>query len=378
MAFCVDIGWITKTKSELQNVADAAAAAGARQLVDNYATFNLPDQQCREKLIDDAEQQANTFSKLFGGFNGSGEVKSVSILLNDIKYGFTDANGKFNPKYSGYPNTIQVLARRDTSANRPLPLFFASVLGMHEKTLTASASATIYTGLISSFNPYGAAWGDDYSSYGDGFECLMLPVAFDVNYWNQFFAEGISPDGTIHTDGSGNSQIQIYPSPQDAPGNSGLLCIGPETNSTPDYRNWILNGPGGSDLQCLLDNGSLPVSLESPKPWKGSPGLRSTLKTEFEQIIGQPRLLPLFQPASISPYQAASGVGSNATYNIVGFVGVTVTEASGSGANLNISVQPCSVMDPTAVFDPSTVYAAGAQPSKQLKSFTHTGVSFSH
>ena len=383
-AFCVDIGWMTVTKSQLQNAADSAAA-GARQLVDNYGAYSLPTQKNPQKLIDSAKRSANSYSTTYGTYNGAGDVKSLKLRPEDIQTGFTDANGNFNAASTGYPNTVRVVARRDSSANRRLPLFFAPAIGRRDAALTATASATIYSGLITSFDPKGGgesfgkefngggdgAWGEDYENSGEGFNNLLLPVAFDVNDWMNFVATGVSPGGVMAADANGSPQIHIYPSPQQAPGNFGLLCIGPWTNSTPSYREWILNGPSASDVQSLLDAGSCPVSQTSPRPWKGSPGLRTTLRSEFAAIIGQPRLLPLFKPASTKPYQAASGAGSNATYNIVGFAGVMVTKVTGAGNNMDISVQPCGVVDPTAVFDPSTMYPVGAEPVSQWKTFTY-------
>lgn len=387
VAFCVDVGWMTTTKSELQNAADSAASAGARQLVDNYGAYSGSVPSNRQNLINGAEKEATKYSQQFSGHNEAGGVHGLKLLTEDIQFGFTDAAGTFHASsvHPGYPNTVQVLERRDAGANGRLPLFFAGAIGRRDTALTATASSTIYTGLITSFGPpkvvsggtgEGAggdgdgAWGDDYWSDGSGLDCGLLPVAFDVNTWNQFFANGVSPDGVVHADGAGTPEIHIYPSPQQSPGNFGLLCIGTPTNATPDFRNWILNGPSASDLKYLADSGEFPVSQESPKPWKGTPGLRSTLKTDFAAIIGQPRLLPLFKPASAIPYQAASGHGSNTTYDIVGFAGVMVTKVTGSGGNLEICVQPCSVLDPSAVFDPSTIYPAGAEPAKQLKTFT--------
>jgi hypothetical protein len=235
-------------------------------------------------------------------------------------------------------------------------------------------------GVGSTFNPtpsgtsagaYGG-WGNTYGNSGSSFNCTLLPLAFDVNHWNQFLANGTSPDGNVHTDGCGIPQIQVYPSPKNSPGNFGLLDIGAWTNSTPVYSNWVLNGPSATDIQYLVNNGEFPVSMTTPKDWKGSPGLRTALSSSFSQIIGEPRLLPLFQPASQSPYQAASGTGSNTTYAIVGFVGVKVCLVAGSGSNLNISVQPCSVIDPTAVFDSTSVYPLGTAPATQLQAFTIT------
>lgn len=428
IAFAIDIGWITLTRSQLQTTADSATSAAAGQLGENYAAYNIPLQPNKSKLVTTATSDALRYGTLYGSYNRAGNVHSPLILPTDVQFGFTDAGGKYTSSgFTGYPNTVKVVARRDSSANSPLPLFFAPVLGHKYKSLTATSSATIYSGLISGFDPNGGGvsrggaftvgsaaakgtgsgtgstagsgngigsasggasgsgsgsggadgsgsgfgWGEGYGdASGDGFGCTLLPLAFDVNSWTDFLATGQSPDGTIYTNTDGAAQIQVYPNPKNSPGNFGLLCIGHWTNSQTDFADWILNGPSYSDLQTLADSGAFPVSQDSPRSWKGSPGLKSSLSKSFTDIVGQPRLLPLFTPASQNPYQAAAGNGSNTTYNIVGFVGVTVTQVTGNGGNLSISVQPCDVIDPTAVFDPSTVFPLGAEPSSQLRSFT--------
>ncbi len=61
-------------------------------------------------------------------------------------------------------------------------------------------------------------------------------------------------------------------------------------------------------------------------------------------------LIPLFQPVSPLPnYVAANNQGQSATYAIVGFVGVNVTQATSNGSNMVISIQPAAIVDPTAV-----------------------------
>ena len=78
-------------------------------------------------------------------------------------------------------------------------------------------------------------------------------------------------------------------------------------------------------------------------------------------------MIPLFQAAQYPTvangytYLAASGSGQNATYAIVGFVGVVISDASGNGSNMNISVQPTAIIDPTAVLQ--TAMPAGTQSS---------------
>jgi hypothetical protein len=69
-----------------------------------------------------------------------------------------------------------------------------------------------------------------------------------------------------------------------------------------------------------------------------------------------------------SSYVAASGTGQGATYNVVGFVGITVSYANGSGNSMNISIQPMAVVDPTAVIQ--SLQPAGTQTSPLTPSVT--------
>jgi Flp pilus assembly protein TadG len=374
-AFCIDVGWISLTKSELQNTADASAKAGARQLLNEYADYLAPVNADQSGAIDNAQMSAKAYATLYAGFNSAGDAASISLRSDDIQIGFTDAAGNFTTNSSSYPNTVQLIARRDHLANNPLKLFFARIFGRSDSELFVNATSTVYTGRISSFSPNssGGSSGSDGSGGGQNsssYRGTLLPVAFDMNSWMTFFSTGNSPDGTIHLNGDGSPQIQIYPTPHTCPGNFGMLCIGPWTNSDNQYSDWVLDGPTSSDIQCLIDNGFFPVSEAQPKKWKGSPGLRSALSSDFEAIIGKPRLLPLFKPRTQSPYQAAYGVGSNAGYDIVGFVGVTVSQVSGHGGNLSISVEPCNVIDSSAVFDPNSITPLGTEPSGKFVTFT--------
>jgi hypothetical protein len=179
----------------------------------------------------------------------------------------------------------------------------------------------------------------------------MLPVALDINHWNNFVATGQSPDGNTYTGPNGMPQMQVYPEPGQAPGNFGLLDIGPPRNDAPAFRTWIDDGVSPGDLNYLLTNSMLPVSPSNTKAWKAGPGLKSTLEPDFQSQIGEPNLIPLFVPiqdgVTVTPYQAAGAEGQNAYYNIAAFAGVTVSTAYGSGENMNISLQPDAVIDPT-------------------------------
>lgn len=351
VAFSVDLGWISLTKAQLQNSADSAALAAAEQLMSGYVQYNTPLQPQQGSIVATSKASAITYAQQFAGYNSAGGIGSLALNGGDVVFGYTGSNGTFTPGNgsSGFPNTVQVTMRRDSSANGVLPLFFAPVLGTNSVSMTVSAAATIYNASsISSFNT------------SAGINGMLLPVALDQNHWNQFCLNGASPDGNVYPDSNGVPQLQVYPSPGNAPGNFGLLCVGPPQNNVPAFRSWIDNGPSSCDLSYLANNYLLPATAESPKAWKGGPGLKSTLQSNFAGIVGLPRLMPIFAPITTSPYQAASGQGSNTYYNIVGFVGVKITQATGNGSNMNISVEPCAVLDPTAIYTTSTVIPAGS------------------
>jgi Flp pilus assembly protein TadG len=350
VAFAVDIAWIASTKARLQAAADAAAQAGARQLINGYVLYNYPLATGQASIISSSEATAKTYAKNFAGYNGAGEVSSLTLKDSDIEFGYTDKFGNYSvvTGASPFPNTVKVTLRRDSSANGALGLFFAPVLGISSESLTATATAVIYTATnVNSFNT------------SLGLNSGMLPVALDINVWRNFYATGQSSDGNIYNGLNGQPQLQIYPSPANAPGNFGLLSVGQPSSATPTYRNWIQNGPSVDDMQYLASNNLMPVSASSPEPWVGGPGMTTTLEGDFAGVENKPRLIPVFQPISTSPYQAAGLQGSNAYYNIVGFVGVTINQATGNGTNMNISVQPAGVIDPTLNYDPTTLVPAG-------------------
>jgi hypothetical protein len=234
--------------------------------------------------------------------------------------------------------------RRDSTANTPVNLFFARVLGINNVNCTATATAAfLQSSNITGFSGSGGR---------------LLPIAIDVNYWNTFLATGRSPDGTLNdayaanlptstsaapnnvTNGADNIPEfnNVYPN-NTSPGNFGLVSIGAPATDTPTYRGWIDNGPSASDLSYFGPNG-LQATPSAPATLSGGPGLKSTLVSDLQAAIGQPRAMLLF-----SSY---TGQGSNTTYTVVGFAGITIVKATGSGNNIEIDVQPMIVVDTSA------------------------------
>src|SRR5262249_3068058 len=207
--------------------------------------------------------------------------------------------------------------------------------------ITTTASATIYAGDVSSLKAI------------PGVNAHILPVALDVNVWTNFMnSNWTSPwlTGSVTPATNGLPQLQVYPFTTNTPGSFGLVDTGVPSNNVPAFRIWIDTGSTPNDISYLLTNGLLPVSPSAPEPWKVGPGLNSTLLRSFQDEMGVPNLIPLFVPVTPIPnYVAASSTGQNATYAIIGFAGVAITEAISNGSNMNISLQSCAIVDPTAV-----------------------------
>jgi Flp pilus assembly protein TadG len=376
VAFAIDIAWIVQSRSDLQSAADAAALAGAEQLMNGYVQYNMPGQTLQSTILSTAETSAKTYAKNFASYNTAGGVNSLTLNDADIQFGFTDASNNYTPAptYTGYPNTVKVTMRLDSSANGSLKLFFAPIFGLTSESLQTTAAATIYTANIVNFTP------------GNG--AGILPMTMDINAWNTFIQTGVSSDGTTHAAANGAPQMQVYPSPNLAPGNFGMLSLNDSSNASSDIANWITNGLSSSDLDALHNAGLLPI--QSPNPglwdWKGAPGFKSSdlntlplnqtfLMPVFEPVVGTPGAT--YEAAPGTTYQATDknsgwadvgdgGVGQNAYYNLVKFVSVQITTLDKSQ---DAYVQPAAMLVPSAQYDPSTVVPAGTS-STLITTFT--------
>lgn len=330
-AFAVDIGYMVLVRSQLQNAADAAALAAADQLIQPSVQYNYPNTSTTQKtvILNQATNAATAAAQRIAGLNQAGGLTGLTVNASDVVPGFLDSQGVFSPTPPDprFPNSVQVTVRRDVQANGPLGLFFAPIWGVRNVSLTATAQATVRT--VASFNP------------GAGQNGKLLPVALDVRVWNQFLQNGTSStsNNQVLTGPNGQLELQVYPDTGPF-GSFGLVSIGPPATDDPSYRNWVTNGASPADLSYLVGNGLLPVSPSIPQYWPPGPGMKSSLQPDFASIIGQPRLIPLYDGSLPS-----NGNG----YPIVGFAGVTVSEATGRGGNMNISVQPMAVVDLTGL-----------------------------
>ena len=146
MAFAVDVGYIGMVKTSLQNVADAAAMAGALELGSGNAA------------VVTAAQAVASANKV--------DAASFSLSASNIETGTFDLSTKTFTPTNTNPNAVRVTANVSSK-----PLFFAPVLGTSTYSVTTSA--------ISMLNPRDIAFVVDLSgSMNDDSEpCWMTDLA---------------------------------------------------------------------------------------------------------------------------------------------------------------------------------------------------------
>jgi Flp pilus assembly protein TadG len=360
VAFAVDAGWMVLAQGDLQSAADAAALAGAQQLLgqptlnnasgfynltNGFNQYYAPGQTAGNKtaIVNVATAAAKASAKTYGGYHGAGTAKSLTILDSDIEFG-TNSGGSYtalNSPYASFPNTIKVSVRLDATANNPLPLFFASIFGATTKALIATASATIYAGSINGFQQ-------------TPLPSRILPMGFDINDWNTFITTGQQPGGTTNIGSNGAPQVQVYPLPGGPDtGNFGLLSLDQGNDGASRISGWIDHGASASDISILTNAGLIPLSSHNPSKWdwEGNPGLKASDVHALAGHQGDTYLMALFTPASPaipSPpgYSAGQGNGGNYYYNVVAFVPITISYVD----NKTVSVQPGEVIDPNAIY----------------------------
>lgn len=128
-ALTIDVGYMFNVRAELQNAADAAALAGAsglplgpievRKRAKEYAKLHVgmakPDVQDKDVYLGRWDASTKKFTVLTGAFE-------------------SDADG------------VRVVAQMSQARGNPIKFFFAPILGVYKKDVSASATASFGTG----------------------------------------------------------------------------------------------------------------------------------------------------------------------------------------------------------------------------------------
>ena len=329
IAMAVDLGYLQNVRAELQRSADSAAMAGAWELVADGAPG----------LTDDTAA-ARTAAVAFAGYNPvcksapGVDLNSANSQSGDIVVGYiadiSNPDAALDTSDPSKFNAVQVRVRRTSASNGEVPLFFARVLGMN----SISAEATAVSVLASNFG--------GFNRPSDGDTIGILPFALDKTTWENLVNDGVGADnwnwdcGELKAGSDGVKEVNLFPQGTGSPGNRGTVDIGGNNNSTADLKRQILSGISEQDM---IDLGK-PLEFDEcgKLSLNGDTGISAGVKEELTSIIGQTRIIPIFE--------SVAGPGNNAQYSIVQWAGVRVLDVklTGSQSQKRLMIQPATVI----------------------------------
>ena len=324
LAFSIDLGYIYAMKSQMQRAADASALAAGWSLLDDSRAG-----------VTESDKQANAWGEAvsFASRNAVGQV-DPRLTQDDVTVGYlatpSDRSEDIVVGSSFASNAVTVRIRRTEGLNGEIPMFFARTLGISSMAQEIEASAAFWPGVR----------GFRITKPGDTLD--ILPFALDADTWNDMM-RGVGNDdfawdeatGQVTSGHDGAIEINLYPQGTGMPGNRGTVDVGSSNNSTSDIARQIVHGVNQSDLDAL----GTPLELDANNQLmlNGDTGISAGVKDELQQIIGLPRVVPVFDQAA--------GNGNNANYRIVKWAGVRIVEVhlEGKMNGKRVLIQPCSI-----------------------------------
>lgn len=336
LAFAVDIGFVSTTKGQLQNAADAAALSAAIELRDGIGVG-------ASKTTAEVAALARAEAVRIAGVHRNGDVQSTFANgSRDVRLGrrvWNPTTGAWVDTWGTGPyNLLEVTLHRQRSDNKALPLFFAPLLGQRDIEVSAKSVTVLEPGV--GFRVVPGSCGN----------AKVLPIAIDLGTWNNLLGGGGSDNltynpvtGAVSVGSDGLRECNLYPTGSTTlpAGNRGTVDVGNPANTTADLKRQILYGLDATDLSFYTDNELRTDS--GPLYLTGDTGLSAGVQSELLQIVGQVRAIPVFVEVS--------GPGYQATYTVVKFVGVRILAVRlyGSPAQKYLKVQPALFVDCTVI-----------------------------
>jgi len=341
-ALSVDVGILYNTRADLQRTADSAAISGALALMNEnrlkggtYLTEVLTDSREHVEQYTTLNTVGNTTIVVSGGDIGIGYLRNPDDTSEAVDFG--DASRA---------NAVQVKVRRDGVANGPVSLAFAWIFGKKSSGVTASATAALMDGIE------GFRWESGSGNPG------ILPITLRETSWLNLLdgsftsGDNYSYDpatGAVSPGPDGINEVDFYPgggAGQLPPGDFGTVDLGPPDNSATDLSRQIREGLNESDMAFF--GGEIKFGDDGTLPLNGDTGLSAAIKDDLTAIIGLPRAIPIFS--------TVAGPGNNATFTIVGWVGIRVmyVKLTGAMSSKKVIIQPAIIVDDSAIVGPST------------------------
>lgn len=325
-----------------------------------------------------------------------------------------------------FVNAATVTIRRDTQANTPLKLFFAPALGKSNHSFQSTATAAIYRGYglqpgdkMLPFAMDITIWNALRFTNGTLSAVTLKPLGVDLNsitlsgLLGSNFLTGLldsllplalsgSPihilDGFTHTrgmasvvPGADGINEAVLLADQTVTINKPLLnilgiVIGsiPVTKRIPSLMISLETGPSGSgvpnaarmnsvirdgltasDIQNIAGPGARELWL--PFTMKGYFEIPTACEAELIAAIGKPRIMPLYATLPGTLNKVTDILGFPHQFQMVGWVGVVITEVNLSGPVRYINVQP-------AVYARHTILPAHQGDSSVTTKYMSDGV----
>lgn len=139
-ALALDISNAMIARNELQNVADAAALAGARQIGVLYQALPQGTPYTGHTINPNVVYTAAT------GVASQNQARQVAVAVNiaDIQIGVWNSTTRtLAPITNTGATGVRVTARRDGSANGPVATWLAGVMGINSMNVVATATAAL-------------------------------------------------------------------------------------------------------------------------------------------------------------------------------------------------------------------------------------------
>lgn len=339
VAFSIDLGCLVVARTELQRSADAAASAGIWELISEEA---LSGNQNLAVTHGNVRQVSYDFAYDNQVFKSSPKVDAnpSNVTTGDIVIGTIEDPSDVNASMEFYDpadyNAVKVRVVRKANQNGEVPFFFGRLFGMESRAMEAEATAILLKNIGGFKTPY------------DGSNVLMLPFALDKTTWEAMLA-GEGQDnwtwdaelGQVVSGPDGVLEVNLFPQGTGSPGNRGTVDIGGSNNSTNDIARQIVHGISECDLEQM--GGSVELDENGELSLNGDTGISAGVKDELESIIGDPRIIPIFN--------IVTGPGNNAQYEITAFAGVRITEVklTGKMSSKRVMIQPANIVAKGAI-----------------------------
>ncbi|QDU47619.1 hypothetical protein Mal52_61540 [Symmachiella dynata] len=340
-AFVVDVGYITLTKSQLQNAADSGALGAALELPDGIGGGAL-------KTPTEVDTASRDVAVDMAGSHAGGGLAAISAdQQQDVRVGHVEwdaESGSWVKTWGTAPyNLVEVALHRDgNNADGPLDLFFAPVIGHNNANVDVVAAAAMMNGSGFRVEP------------GSTETTGLLPIAVDWDTWVDFTTAttpgGLFTDnyyfhedtGTVSSGSDGILELNMYPNGTVdlPPGNRGTVDLGSPNNSTNDLKRQILYGLNDYDFS-FFPNNEIKASWAEPLIVNADTGLSAGIKAQLTAIIGQPRAIPIFS-------EVGGGNGNNTMYTVVKFVGIRIVavKLTGSPSKKHVTIQQAPYTGP--------------------------------